>query len=287
MANFGDATLFVVATPIGNLADMSQRGVEVLRSVQRIFCEDTRQSAFLMSHFGISAPLESLHDHNESQKIDRILALLREGQSVALISDAGTPLISDPGYKVVQAVTQAKFAVVPVPGACALIAALSAAGLPTDRFRFEGFLPAKAQARKERLEALCHQSETILFYESKHRILESLQAMQVAFGAGREIVVARELTKAFETWYRGSIEEVLQQLQQDVHQTKGEFVVLVAGFQEAGDDEAQHREEDRVLTLLLAEVPVKTAAKLASALLQKPKNALYERALALKAKKDV
>lgn len=278
----GLGVLFVVATPIGNLRDFTQRGLETLGAANRIFCEDTRQTGHLLAHFGLSTPLESLHDHNETQKIDRIKSLLQAGQQIALVSDAGTPLISDPGYKVVRDILQAGFSVVPIPGACAFVTALSAAGLPTDRFLFEGFLPAKAEARQTRLQALAHHEETLVFYESKHRILDSLEAMANALGMDREIVVARELTKAFETWYRGAIADVMQQLQQDVHQTKGEFVLLVAGKNSATDAEKQQREEDRILQILLQEVSVKSAAKLASALLGRPKNALYERALVLK-----
>ncbi len=267
------ATLYVVATPIGNLADLSPRAQEVLRSVAAICAEDTRHTGQLLSHFGISKPLVALHDHNEEAMADRVVSRLLGGESLAVVSDAGTPLVSDPGFRLVRAARAAGVKVSPIPGACAAIAALSVAGLPSDRFVFEGFLPAKAAARRERLHKLAAETGTLVFYESSHRIAESLTDMALAFGAERPAVVARELTKLFETVLDGSLSQLLAKVQADDNQRKGEFVVMVQG---AGDDEEARIAEGRRLYAKLNEhLPPSTAAKLAAELSGAPRKALY------------
>lgn len=274
-----EAVLYVVATPIGNLADMTARAIEVLQTVTLIAAEDTRHSARLMAHFNIKTPMISVHDHNERQRIERILERLAAGESIALISDAGTPLISDPGFVLVRAVREAQFRVVPVPGCSALVTALCAAGLPSDRFVFEGFLPAKSLARRQRLEALAREERTLIFYESTHRILASLEDMQACFGAERMVVAARELTKTFETIKGAPVAELLEWMRQDANQQKGEFVVLLQGAPAPADD-ALNAEAMRVLDVLLEELPIKQAAALAAKLTGLKKNFLYQAALA-------
>nr|WP_067298778.1 16S rRNA (cytidine(1402)-2'-O)-methyltransferase [Marinobacterium profundum] len=274
-----EAVLYVVATPIGNLADMTARAIEVLQTVTLIAAEDTRHSARLMAHFNIKTPMISVHDHNERQRIERIIERLAAGESIALISDAGTPLISDPGFVLVRAVREAQFRVVPVPGCSALVTALCAAGLPSDRFVFEGFLPAKSLARRQRLDALAREERTLIFYESTHRILASLEDMQACFGAGRMVVAARELTKTFETIKGAPVSELLDWMRQDANQQRGEFVVLVQGAPTAAEDEV-NIEAMRVLDVLLEELPIKQAAALAAKLTGLKKNFLYQAALA-------
>ncbi|PZU28567.1 MAG: 16S rRNA (cytidine(1402)-2'-O)-methyltransferase [Stenotrophomonas sp.] len=267
------ATLYVVATPIGNLGDLSPRAQEVLRSVAAICAEDTRHTGQLLSHFGISKPLVALHDHNEETMAERVVARLLGGESLAVVSDAGTPLVSDPGFRLVRAARLAGVKVSPIPGACAAIAALSVAGLPSDRFVFEGFLPAKGAARRERLNKLAAETGTLVFYESSHRIAESLTDMAAAFGGERPAVVARELTKLFETVLDGSLEQLLAKVLADDNQRKGEFVVMVQG---AGDDEEAKIAEGRRLYAKLNEhLPPSTAAKLAAELSGAPRKALY------------
>ena len=266
-------TLFIVATPIGNLADMTPRALETLRQVSAICAEDTRRSGQLLSHFGIDRPLIALHEHNEDALSQRIVERLAGGESLALVSDAGTPLVSDPGYRVVRAARAAGIKVSPVPGACAAIAALSVAGLPSDRFVFEGFLPAKASARRERLTALSGETRTLVFYESSHRISESLADMRVVFGAERPAVLARELTKLFETVIDGTLADLQARVDGDDNQRKGEFVVMVQGA--ADDAEAQVVEGRRVYALLNAHLPPSTAAKLAAEITGAPRKALY------------
>ena len=281
-AQFG--TLYIVATPIGNLADMTYRAVDVLRQVGSIVVEDSRHSAKLLQHYNINAPIYVLHDHNERENSLKLIEKLRQGIDLALISDAGTPLISDPGHLLVKLAVEQSVKVVPIPGASAAIAALSVAGLPNDRFCFEGFLPAKKQARINRLESLVHESRTLIFYEAPHRIVEALSDMLGVFGGERQVVIARELTKTFETVLRGSLSDILSIVENDENQQKGEIVVLVHGAeQEAGFDE-QYR--DRLLELLMAELPLKKAASLASELTGIRKNQLYERALQLKESKE-
>lgn len=273
MMSTAAATLYVVATPIGNLADLSSRAQEVLRSVAAICAEDTRHTGQLLSHFGISKPLVALHDHNEEAMAERVVARLLGGESLAVVSDAGTPLVSDPGFRLVRAARAAGVRVSPIPGACAAIAALSVAGLPSDRFVFEGFLPAKGAARRERLNKLAAETGTLVFYESSHRIAESLADMVAAFGAERPAVVARELTKLFETVLDGSLEQLLAKVLADDNQRKGEFVVMVQG---AGDDEqARIAEGRRLYAKLNGHLPPSTAAKLAAELSGAPRKALY------------
>lgn len=273
MMSTAAATLYVVATPIGNLGDLSPRAQEVLRSVAAICAEDTRHTGQLLSHFGISKPLVALHDHNEEAMAERVVARLLGGESLAVVSDAGTPLVSDPGFRLVRAARAAGVKVSPVPGACAAIAALSVAGLPSDRFVFEGFLPAKGAARRERLNKLAAETGTLVFYESSHRIAESLADMAAAFGGERPAVVARELTKLFETVLDGSLEQLLAKVLADDNQRKGEFVVMVQG---AGDDEEAKIAEGRRLYAKLNEhLPPSTAAKLAAELSGAPRKALY------------
>ncbi|WP_425605483.1 16S rRNA (cytidine(1402)-2'-O)-methyltransferase [Pseudoxanthomonas putridarboris] len=268
-------TLFIVATPIGNLADLSPRALETLRSVAAICAEDTRHSGQLLSHFGVDKPLLALHEHNEDALAQRIVSRLLAGESLALVSDAGTPLVSDPGYRVVRAARAAGVKVSPVPGACAAIAALSVAGLPSDRFAFEGFLPAKAAARRERLQRLAGETRTLVFYESSHRIAESLADMRAAFGDDRPAVLARELTKLFETVLDGTLAGLHARVEADDNQRKGEFVVVVQG---AGDDaEAQLAEGLRVHAILGQHLPPSTAAKLAAEITGAPRKALYAR----------
>lgn len=276
-------TLFIVATPIGNLDDLSPRAVRVLGGVDVVAAEDTRYSGRLLSHLGIQKKLIALHDHNEKDRAAGLLSELEAGRDVALVSDAGTPLISDPGYVLVREARAGGYQVSPIPGPCALVAALSAAGLPTDRFLFVGFLPAKRSGRQASLESLKDEIATLVFYESPHRILDSVRDISEVLGAEREMVLGRELTKTFETFYSGSVSEVLAELEQDPHGTRGEFVVMIRGTEpQAGRSDAATLEVDRVLKVLLAELPVKTVAKMAAELTGLSKNELYQRALALK-----
>lgn len=284
-ANVPLGSLYVVATPIGNLDDISARALSILRSVALIAAEDTRHSARLMQHFGIPTPLAACHEHNERDQGGRFLARLLAGDDVALISDAGTPLISDPGYHLVRQARAAGVAVVPVPGACALIAALSAAGLPSDRFIFEGFLPAKAAGRRARLEQVKEEPRTLIFYEAPHRILECLQDMQAVFGDERPALLARELTKTFETLKGMPLAELTAWVAADSNQQRGECVVLVAGWQAPEGEAAVSAEAMRVLDLLLAEMPLKRASALAAEITGVRKNLLYQ--AALERQKDV
>jgi 16S rRNA (cytidine1402-2'-O)-methyltransferase len=279
VASVQPGTLYVVATPIGNLDDISARALRILREVALIAAEDTRHSARLMQHFGIGTPLAACHEHNERDQGGRFLARLEAGEDVALISDAGTPLISDPGYHLVRQARAAGFAVVPVPGACALITALSAAGLPSDRFIFEGFLPAKAAGRRARLEQVREEPRTLIFYEAPHRILECLEDMRAVFGGERQALLARELTKTFETLKGLPLDELCAWVAADSNQQRGECVVLVAGWQAPEGEEAVSAEALRVLDLLLAEMPLKRAAALAAEITGVRKNLLYQVAL--------
>ncbi|MUV13790.1 16S rRNA (cytidine(1402)-2'-O)-methyltransferase [Noviluteimonas gilva] len=266
-------TLHVIATPIGNLGDLSPRALDTLRSVSAICAEDTRHTRQLLAHYGLERPLVALHEHNEEQLADKLVTRLQAGESLALVSDAGTPLVSDPGFRLVRAARAAGIAVSPVPGACAFVAALSVAGLPSDRLVFEGFLPAKGNARRERLTTLAAETRTLAFYESAHRIEETLADMATVFGAQRHAVVARELTKLFETVLDGTLEDLQARVAADPNQRKGEFVVLVAG---AGEDEDARIIEGRRLYAKLGEhLPPSTAAKLAAELSGAPRKALY------------
>lgn len=271
-------TLYVVATPIGNLGDMVPRAVEILQSVALIAAEDTRHSARLLSHFSISTPCVAYHDHSDERRTDDLLQRLASGESLALISDAGTPLVSDPGYRLVRAARQKGCPVVPVPGACALVAALSASGLASDRFSFEGFPPAKANARRNWLEALVAERRTLIFYEAPHRVLACLEDMVEVFGPEREAVLARELTKTFETIQGGSLAELVAFVGGDTNQQRGEIVLLVSGAP-ARDDDGLDAEAERVMGVLLAELPLKQAAALGAKITGVKKNQLYQWAL--------
>jgi len=272
-------TLYVVATPIGNLEDVSARALRVLAEVALIAAEDTRHSARLLQHFGIATPLAACHEHNERDEGGRFIKRLLAGDDVALISDAGTPLISDPGYHLVRQARSAGIRVVPLPGACALIAALSAAGLPSDRFIFEGFLPAKQAARRARLELLREEPRTVIFYEAPHRILESLEDLEAVFGPERPAVLARELTKTFETLQGLPLGELRSWVAADSNQQRGECVLVVGGWQAPQGDDAIDQNARRVLRLLLAEMPVKRAAAVAAEITGIRKNLLYQLAL--------
>ncbi len=272
-AQAGSGTLHVVATPIGNLGDLSPRALETLKRVDAICAEDTRHTRQLLAHFGLERPLLALHEHNEGDAAAPLVARLLAGDSLALVSDAGTPLVSDPGFRLVRAARAAGVRVSPVPGPSALVAALSAAGLPSDRFVFEGFLSAKAKARREHLQALAAEPRTLIFYESSHRIEETLADMAMAFGDDRPAVVARELTKLFETVLDGGLAGLARRVREDANQRKGEFVVLVQGAPEAAD--AKVAEGRRLYARLCEHLPPSTAAKLAADLSGAPRKALY------------
>lgn len=274
--------LYVVATPIGNLGDITLRALEVLKSVDAIAAEDTRHTAGLLSHFGISSKLIAVHEHNEHQSAEKLLLQLNAGQNIALVTDAGTPGISDPGAVVVDIVQQAGIKVVPVPGVSAVVAALSASGITQNGFVFHGFLPASGAARRKALDTLKAHSVTLVFYEAPHRIVESIVDMAAVLGAERRITIARELTKTFETIHRCSLDEAQAWLESDTNQQRGEFVLLVEAAPVKAQDEVAE-ETVRVLKLLLAELPLKQAVKLATDITVEKKNVLYELALKLKA----
>jgi len=274
MASFKPGCLWVVATPIGHRDDLSARAIETLRAVSVIAAEDTRHSRPLLVHHGIDTPLIALHEHNERDAVDAIVRRLSAGESVALISDAGTPLISDPGFRLVRAARAAGIRCIPIPGACAAIAALSVAGLPSDRFVFEGFLPPKAAARRGRLQELAGDARTVIFYESSHRVAESLADMRDIFGAAREAVLARELTKMFETVLGEPLAELAARVAADPDQQRGECVILVAGRGEEAD--AKLAEGQRIFAILRDELPPAKAAKLAAAISGAPRKLLYE-----------
>jgi 16S rRNA (cytidine1402-2'-O)-methyltransferase len=275
--NFG--TLFIVATPIGNLEDTSLRALTVLRSVDRIAAEDTRHSQKLLTNFQIKKSLIALHDFNETARADLLLKYLQAGENIALISDAGTPLINDPGYHLVKLVRAAGIKVSPVPGACAAIAALCAAGLPTDRFMFIGFLSAKISARQKQLTELQETNATLIFYEAPHRLATTIDAMLKIFGSERQAVIAKELTKQYETIFNGTLNELKNWLAADVNHQKGEFVILVHGCRDAlpcvsvVDDQTL-----KIFNALKKELPVKQAAKLTAEITGANKNLLYKMA---------
>ncbi len=270
--------LHIVATPIGHLGDLSPRAAEVLRRADLVLAEDTRQSGILMRHYNIRTSLRSFHQHNEKEQIAPVLRELAKGACIALISDAGTPLISDPGYLLVREVRKQGFRVSPIPGPCALIAALSASGLPTDRFVFEGFVPAKDGARKTYLQRVATEESTIVMYESCHRMMATLEQMSELLGPARTIVIGREISKKFETFYHGSSGEVLVQLMAGPAHQRGEFVIMVSGAPGREPDEVplQH-----LLMLLLGELPVKSASRIAANWLGIPRNRAYTKALEL------
>ncbi len=271
--------LYVVATPIGNLEDISARALRVLREVNRIAAEDTRHTGQLLRHFGIETPLLSLHEHNERTRLEQVATLLQQGQSIALVSDAGTPLISDPGFPLVRELRLRGLPVIPVPGPSSLLAALSVAGLPTDRFVFEGFLPPKTVARRERLRELVCEERTLVFFEASHRIAETLADMVTEMGGDRSAVVTRELTKRFEEVHGATLNELVAWLMADSNRRKGEFVVLVQGVPTATEvDTPQNR---RLLSTLLSELPASRAVVVAAKLTGLRKKPLYDLALAL------
>ena len=278
MVNKEKGTLYVVATPIGNLDDMTLRAVEVLKKVDQIAAEDTRHSMPLLKHYAITKPIISMHEFNERERLFALLECLEKGESVALISDAGTPLISDPGFRLVREAKAHDIKVVPIPGPCAAIAALSAAGLPSDRFVFEGFLPAKNEARQHRLEKFLHESRTIIFYEAPHRLLETLESMAHVFGKTRQAVVARELTKLFESIQTKPLSDLIQHFKKHEKEQRGEIVILIEGIEEE-ESETKEVVPEAVLQTLLAELPMKQAVLLASKITGERKNKLYELAL--------
>lgn len=274
MSDSTPGRLHVVATPIGNLGDLSPRALETLRSVDAIAAEDTRHTQKLLAAFGARATLIALHDHNEAAQSAQLVARMLAGADIALVSDAGTPLISDPGFRLVCAAREAGIVVTPVPGACAAIAALSVAGIGSDRFVFEGFLPNKAAARRERLEALAAEPRTLIFYESSHRIAATLDDAAAAFGPQRHAVLARELTKRFETVLDGTLAELVERLAQDADQHRGEFVLIVEGAPE-GDDDAALVLGRRAFSLLREHLPPSQAARLAAEISGAPRKRLY------------
>lgn len=284
MSDSTPGRLHVVATPIGNLGDLSPRALETLRSVDAIAAEDTRHTQKLLAAFGARGTLIALHDHNEAAQSAQLVARMLAGDDIALVSDAGTPLISDPGYRLVALARQAGIEVVPVPGACAAIAALSASGLPSDRFSFEGFPPAKSSARKDRFSQLLESPYTLIFYESPHRIVASLTDMLAIFGPERRLVMAREISKTFETFLTGTTASVLDRVTADPNQQKGEIVLLVEGFKPPDGADGPSDEARRVMRILLdAQLPLKQAAGLAATIAADKKNRLYEWALAQRA----
>lgn len=275
-------TLYVVATPIGHLDDFSPRARAVLAAVDQVAAEDTRHSGRLLQEFGLNVPLLAVHDHNEAERVPGLIRRLEAGETLALISDAGTPLISDPGYRLIAAAHEAGVKVVPVPGPCAAIAALSAAGLASDRFHFEGFLPARSGPRKSRLQALAELPHTLIFYEAPHRIVETLAEMVEVWGETRLATLARELTKTFETVRRAPLGELSAWVAGDSDQQRGEIVLVVAGAPEREVQDARALTAEGILQVLVRELPVKQAAALTAELLGLKKNALYDLAQQLK-----
>jgi 16S rRNA (cytidine1402-2'-O)-methyltransferase len=278
-------TLYIVATPIGNLGDITERARQVLGRVAVVAAEDTRHTGQLLAQYGLSVSLIALHEHNEADRADQIVARLVAGDDVALVSDAGTPLVSDPGYRLVSAAADAGIQIVPLPGPCAAIAALSVAGLPTDRFAFEGFLPHKAAARRSRLAELALESRTMVFYESPHRIKETLSDLAAAFGDSRAVVMARELTKLHETVYRASLAGLLLLAQTDANIARGECVLIVAGHEAAPADEDVAR-YDGALMRLLDHAPAAVITDSVAEITGLRRNAVYERVLMLRKQRD-
>jgi 16S rRNA (cytidine1402-2'-O)-methyltransferase len=278
--------LRVVATPIGNLADLSPRAREALATADLIAAEDTRHSAQLLRYLGLERPLVSLHEHNESARVPALIARLQAGETIALISDAGTPLLSDPGAGLVGAAVSAGLRVTPLPGASALLAALCVAGLPAERFSFEGFLPAKTMARRQALEALANDARTLVFYEAPHRIVDTLKDALAAFGADRQAVVARELTKLHETVYRGSLGELAAMAPQEPNLARGEIVLLVQGHRPVAGDEVLPAEALRWLRILLPHLAPSRAAAVVAEGLGLRRQAVYSLALSLSPAED-
>ncbi|MCD6048028.1 MAG: methyltransferase [Gammaproteobacteria bacterium] len=271
-------TLYVIATPIGNLKDITFRAIEVLKTVAWIAAEDTRHSSALMKQYGINTPLKSFHEHNEHQRLQDIENALLQGQDIAIISDAGTPLISDPGYILVQNLSEKGFKISPLPGPCAAIAALSCSGLPTENFLFKGFLPAKTAGRCAQLETCQQETATVVFYEAPHRLLDTLEDMIKVFGENRFAVIAREITKTFEQFQRGSLASLLAYFKTHEEQCRGEIVICIAG---APAKKTSEIDAEKILKLLLTELPVKKAAAVAAEITGLRKNELYQLALKL------
>ena len=272
--------LYIVATPIGNLQDITQRALDTFAQVDLIAAEDTRHSGLLLNHYGIKKPFFALHDHNEQEKAHILVEKLKQGSNIALISDAGTPLISDPGFHLVRQCREAGIRVVPLPGACAAITALCASGIASDRFCFEGFLPAKSKARKDKLENIAEEDRTLIFYESTHRILDTLEDMQSVLGEERYIVLAREITKTWETITGNTIKNLREWLLEDPNRTKGEMVLIVEGKPKSDNNEEISPQAVKALELIAQELPLKKAAAIVSELYGYKKNALYQFGLA-------
>lgn len=272
--------LYIVATPIGNLQDITQRALDTFAQVDLIAAEDTRHSGLLLSHYGIKKPFFALHDHNEQEKAYILVEKLKQGSNIALISDAGTPLISDPGFHLVRQCREAGIRVVPLPGACAAITALCASGIASDRFCFEGFLPAKSKARKDKLENIAEEDRTLIFYESTHRILDTLEDMQAVLGEGRYIVLAREMTKTWETITGNTIKNLREWLLEDPNRTKGEMVLIVEGKPKSDNNDEISPQAVKALELIAEELPLKKAAAIVAELYGYKKNALYQFGLA-------
>ena len=268
--------LYIVATPIGNLDDFSVRAQKVLSNVDVILAEDTRHSKRLTNYFGINTRLKSCHEHNENDQIEWLIAQLECGHDIALISDAGTPLISDPGFVLVRALRQRGLSVITIPGPSAVIAALSIAGLPTDRFVYDGFLPAKSVARCKQLAEYITESRTVVLLESSHRIESCLRDCESVFGKQRQIVIARELTKKFETVLSGTVAELVKQMEEDVDQTRGEFVLMLEGVKQMDKDDAEILQ---LLSVLEQELPLKKAANIAAQITGRRKNEIYDLAI--------
>ena len=276
--------LYIVATPIGNLGDITLRALDTLRKVDLIAAEDTRHSGKLLQHFEIKKPLFALHDFNEADKSQQLINKLLQGQNIALISDAGTPLISDPGYRLVHEVRNTGMQVIPIPGACAAIAALCASGLPTDKFVFAGFLPSKTTTRQKQLQELESETRTLIFYESPHRLMDTCADMLQVFGETRQAVLSKELTKTFEAIINGTLVEIIDWLEADPARQKGEFVILIHGVEKSTTE--LDSEAIKVLTILCEELPVKQAAALAAKITGISKNTLYKTALGEKHAND-
>ena len=272
--------LYIVATPIGNLQDITQRALDTFAQVDLIAAEDTRHSGLLLSHYGIKKPFFALHDHNEQEKAHILVEKLKQGSNIALISDAGTPLISDPGFHLVRQCREAGIRVVPLPGACAAITALCASGIASDRFCFEGFLPAKSKARKDKLENIAEEDRTLIFYESTHRILDTLEDMQSVLGEERYIVLAREITKTWETITGNMIKNLREWLLEDPNRTKGEMVLIVEGKPKSDNNDEISPQAVKALELIAEELPLKKAAAIVAELYGYKKNALYQFGLA-------
>ena len=272
--------LYIVATPIGNLQDITQRALDTFAQVDLIAAEDTRHSGLLLSHYGIKKPFFALHDHNEQEKAHILVEKLKQGSHIALISDAGTPLISDPGFHLVRQCREAGIRVVPLPGACAAITALCASGIASDRFCFEGFLPAKSKARKDKLENIAEEDRTLIFYESTHRILDTLEDMQSVLGEERYIVLAREITKTWETITGNTIKNLREWLLEDPNRTKGEMVLIVEGKPKSDNNDKISSQAVKALELIAEELPLKKAAAIVAELYGYKKNALYQFGLA-------